>query len=445
MTDGLSLYIHIPFCVKKCNYCDFLSFCPDEATMSSYFTALINEISSGRGLVESLRSYNKSPEKDNSIKSIFIGGGTPSYVDASYIRCILDKVREVFELRKDAEITIEVNPGSASLAKLQEYRNAGVNRISIGAQSMNDRELEVLGRVHNSADFHETFNNARAAGFDNINVDLMSALPGQSAASYNEGLMKVLALKPEHISAYSLIIEPGTPMYEHYMKVNDRDHADIEDELVREGLVAGENAPAAEDSIYPPLPSEDEERQMYEDTLLVLESAGYHRYEISNYSRNDGDYECRHNKVYWERGDYLAFGLGASGMYDNIRWANSSDIAVYNAFWDQHEKLSAKEVAAYLFMRNPIPTSPYAGIENVGIKAQIEETMFLGLREMKGISRDDFYNSFGKELDAFYCDILPELISQGFIEDLGHSIRLTPLGISLSNSVLARFLLEDYG
>jgi oxygen-independent coproporphyrinogen-3 oxidase len=440
----IEIYIHIPFCVKKCLYCDFLSSTQNEHVQKKYFSALVSEIHHKDRLIDALEcGYRPEERVPNRVRTVFFGGGTPSLPDSRFITGVLDALRQEFTFTDDAEITIEMNPGTVSYDKLCDYRKGGINRISIGCQSLNDSELKRLGRVHDANDFRNTFRDARKAGFDNINVDIMSALPGQSPDSYKETLQEICRIHPEHISAYSLIIEPGTPFYERYQDAIDRDLHDVEDRLIREGIINDGLQNRSENS----LPSEDEERQMYEDTFRILTANGYHRYEISNYASDEGMYECRHNRVYWERGAYIGFGLGASGMYENQRWSDTDDLEAYIAFWNQQDDSglhSDRQSYNELFDPEKMMTSlpVYSGYQIVDIRSQIEETMFLGLRESEGVSRERFFNTFGKELDAFYCDILPELTDNGLIIDDGHRIRLTEKGISLSNYVMSCFLLD---
>ena len=284
----LELYLHIPFCVKKCNYCDFLSAPAEEETRAAYVDALLEEI---RGF--------EDPE-DYEVVTVFFGGGTPSILPGQEIFRIMEALREKFSFRKGAEITLEANPGTVDKEKLSCYKKAGINRLSFGLQSADAEELKKLGRIHTWEKFLESFQLAREAGFSNINVDLMSALPGQTKESWEKTLRQVLALQPEHISAYSLIIEEGTPFYQLYEKDVERRDAGEEPEL---------------------LPSEEEERAMYEATGRILKEQGYLHYEISNYAKPGR--ECRHNLGYWQRRDYLGFGLGASTLLNPVRYKNA--------------------------------------------------------------------------------------------------------------------------
>lgn len=385
----LSIYIHIPFCIKKCLYCDFLSFPAEAETRNAYVEALLTEIT------KEAPAY-----KGDTVDTVFIGGGTPSVLDAFQIENIMERVRAGFALRKDAEISIEVNPGTCGREKLVRYQAAGINRISIGTQSLRKEELRSLGRIHGPEEFYDTFALAREAGFDNINVDLMSALPGQTLESYRQTLERTAALKPEHISAYSLMIEEGTPFGSLY------------------GAAKGEAEAMA------PLPDEEEDRYMYEETERCLDAEGYHRYEISNYALEGR--ECRHNKAYWTRKNYAGFGLGAASMIENVRWKNTTDIGNYIGALkeadDRTGSLSIKEE-----------------FQHLSVSEQMEEFMFLGLRLTEGIDRAAFKELFHKEPEAVYGEVLQELYRKGLLEE-GRRIRLTPYGRDVSNYVMAQFL-----
>ncbi len=408
---ALSLYIHVPFCVRKCNYCDFLSAPAGSHLQARYFSALKKEIE----MALQQKNYDKWQ-----VISVFFGGGTPSLPKAEFIVSVLELLREKFVFSMDAEITLEMNPGTETREKLEEYRNAGVNRLSIGCQSMQDEELQALGRIHNRETLLKCFRDARKAGFDNINVDLMSALPGQTLEKWEDTLEQVLALSPEHISAYSLIIEEGTPFWERYGENVERQENFHN---------AGEKVVRAEK--WPPLPEEEEERKMYERTLEILETAGYHRYEISNYARNDPaedgtekeTFECRHNKVYWQRGDYLGFGLGAASMVEDVRWTNTRNMDPY---------LEEFEEGAECVYEEP----PYQLTE----KEQQEEFMFLGLRMIKGVSRTAFHQKFGISLEKIYGRQIRELKSQGLLQEAADHVALTSKGLDLSNYVEVQFL-----
>lgn len=380
----LELYLHIPFCVKKCNYCDFLSAPAGEETRAAYVDALLEEI---RGFDE--------PE-DYEVVTVFFGGGTPSILPGQAIFRIMEALREKFSFRKGAEITLEANPGTVDKEKLSFYKKAGINRLSFGLQSADAEELKKLGRIHTWEKFLESFQLAREAGFSNINVDLMSALPGQTKESWEKTLRQVLVLQPEHISAYSLIIEEGTPFYQLYEKDVERRDAGEEPELI---------------------PSEEEERAMYEATGRILKEQGYLHYEISNYAKPGC--ECRHNLGYWQRRDYLGFGLGASTLLNPVRYKNTEDLEAYLG-----GDFSKKEF--FVLTKDN----------------QIEETMFLGLRVLEGVSKEQFREQFSCELRVVYRKELEKLEKEGLLEEEGDFVRLTSRGIDLSNPVLAEFLLS---
>ena len=380
----LELYLHIPFCVKKCNYCDFLSAPAGEETRAAYVDTLLEEI---RGFDE--------PE-DYEVVTVFFGGGTPSILPGQAILRIMEALREKFSFRKGAEITLEANPGTVDKEKLSFYKKAGINRLSFGLQSADAEELKKLGRIHTWEKFLESFQLAREAGFSNINVDLMSALPGQTKESWEKTLRQVLALQPEHISAYSLIIEEGTPFYQLYEKDVERRDAGEEPELI---------------------PSEEEERAMYEATGRILKEQGYLHYEISNYAKPGR--ECCHNLGYWQRRDYLGFGLGASTLLNPVRYKNTEDLEAYLG-----GDFSKKEF--FVLTKDN----------------QIEETMFLGLRVLEGVSKEQFREQFSCELRVVYRKDLEKLEKEGLLEEEGDFVRLTSRGIDLSNPVLAEFLLS---
>ncbi|MGN0401384.1 MAG: radical SAM family heme chaperone HemW [Acetatifactor sp.] len=376
----LELYIHIPFCVKKCLYCDFLSGPAEENRKTAYMEALRTEIEER---AEELSTYR--------VVSVFVGGGTPSVAEAGQLARLLCVVRERYRLAEDAEITVEVNPGTVDREKLAIYRKAGVNRLSIGLQSADDRELAAIGRIHTVEQFEEAYAAAVAAGFDNINVDVMSALPGQSREAYLRTLDYVLKLKPRpaHISAYSLILEEGTPLYE---KVR-----------------AGEIQPVDEET----------DRLMYGDTKRILKTAGYERYEISNYAMPGK--ECRHNCGYWTRRNYAGFGIGAASMLENERFQNSGDMERYLI-----QPLGCREERKQLTQQE-----------------QEEEFMFLGLRLTRGVSTAEFRAEFGRGLEEVYGDVIGKNLKDGLLTWLegGSRLALTERGLDLANYVMAQFLM----
>lgn len=407
----LELYLHIPFCERKCAYCDFLSAPADLPVRISYIKKLQEEI-----------AYYGAQYGEYQVSSIFFGGGTPTILEGYQLAAILETVKEHFNITTDAEITVECNPGTLTAGKAEKLVQAGFNRLSMGLQSADDRELHLLGRIHNFAQFLESYDLARKAGFQNINVDLMSALPGQTLKSWQDTLQKVTALRPEHISAYSLIIEEGTPFYERF----------AEDERIRE------------EGGHPRLlPEEDVERKMYELTETFLHTKGYERYEISNYAKPG--YECRHNCGYWTRKDYLGLGLGASSLVEHQRFQNTSDLKTYleqeylPQCEGQHERIA--ETIQLQEETGLTQTGHHIHIETLDKKSEMEEFMFLGLRLMAGISRQQFEKKFQVTLNSVYGEGLRKLKGEQLIEEVAGYVRLTEHGIDVSNYVLAEFLL----
>lgn len=389
--ENLSIYIHIPFCVRKCLYCDFLSGPACEGEIESYVNLLLEEIK------EQSIFYG-----DHRVVSIFFGGGTPSLLPARETGRILQRVRDGFSVAEDAEITMECNPGTVTAEKLDNYITSGINRLSIGLQSADDEELARIGRIHDYGSFLETYRLAREAGFRNINIDLMAGLPGQDLASYRKTLERVAALSPEHISAYSLILEEGTLLY-----VNQKSYT---------------------------FPDEDEEREMYELTGRFLGEAGFHRYEISNYAKEG--YECRHNKVYWRRGDYVGFGLGASSMVQNVRWKNPDSQADYAACVEKLKTEGKDDVPFVKMLRR----TGHFEVQPLTRQEQMEEFMFLGLRLTRGVDLEEFHMRFGKTAEEIYGKQIITFERQGLMEREGMRLRLTPRGIDVSNTVFAAFL-----
>ena len=377
MTDFLEIYIHIPFCVKKCNYCDFLSAPADRETQRSYMEALLKEIA--RRAVEA---------RGKKVVSIFIGGGTPSIVEPKLLASVVEQVKGYYAVAEDAEITMELNPGTADEEALVCYLKAGINRLSIGLQSAVDTELKTLGRIHTFEQFLKVYEMARKVGFVNVNVDLMSALPGQSLNSYRHTLKTVISLTPlpEHISAYSLIVEEGT----------------VFGALAEKGALQ--------------LPTEDTERQMYEETEEILLKKGYHRYEISNYAKEG--YACRHNCGYWTRVPYLGFGIGAASLMEETRFVNDSNLQEY---------LKA-------------PLQARKDIQKLSIQEQMEEFMFLGLRMTCGVSEQAFAEKFGKSVQDIYGSVIAQNEKDGLLVRADGRICLTHRGLDLSNYVMAQFL-----
>lgn len=376
----ISLYLHIPFCIRKCKYCDFLSFAGTEMQREEYVEMLLSEIALEAPFYQGYE-----------VKTIFFGGGTPSLLSGEQMGRIMERLHADFYISKEPEISMEINPGTATLENLSAYKMAGINRLSIGLQSAVDEELLTLGRIHTYSQFLSTYQSAVKAGFTNINIDLMSALPGQSRESYLRSLNAVLDLtpRPTHISAYSLIIEEGTPFYDLYTqgKLN--------------------------------LPEEEEERAMYEETLKVLRAAGYDRYEISNYALPG--YECRHNCVYWTGGDYLGLGLGAASYVNLCRWNNENDMKAYQSRLERKKQVGEKQ--------------------HLSKSEQMEEFMFLGLRMTRGVSKKEFADIFGTDMESVYGKVIDKHVKDGLLVS-AERIALTKKGLDVSNYVMADFLLS---
>lgn len=412
--QALELYLHIPFCVRKCRYCDFLSMAAGEDVRRKYVDRLLEEI-----------RIQSQQCKDYQVISVFVGGGTPSLLAGVQIWEIMEAVRSHFCLTEETEITLECNPGTLTAEKLSFYQSAGINRLSLGLQSADNRELQELGRIHTFEDFLESFDLARKKGFDNINIDLISSLPGQTPRDWAYTLKKVSGLMPEHISAYSLIVEEGTPFYELYG----------EDELRRQ---RGE-----EPCI---LPTEEAERDMYELTWEILKSRGYRRYEISNYALPHR--ECRHNIGYWQLVPYLGLGLGSSSFMENVRFSNTRNLSAYL----EGEFCRLTETLEYADRQCGEGNKCDGGqscqqegeVFYLHKRQQIEEFMFLGMRMMEGVSREKFREKFGMTLEGIYGTVLQKLQRQGLIEQCEGRVRLTEEGIAVSNYVFSEFLDDSY-
>ena len=373
----MELYLHMPFCVRKCAYCDFLSFPTDQETQNLYTRRLREDIAAME------KKYGDIP-----VDTIFIGGGTPSVPDSALIVGIMEHVRKAFHVAEGAEISMEANPGTVTREKLTDYRRAGINRLSFGLQSANDRELKLLGRIHTWAEFLESFHLARECGFTNINIDLMSALPGQTRESWKDTLKRVTDLNPEHISAYSLIIEDGTPFGEKY------------------GSEEGRKL----------LPDEDSEREMYHETKRFLRDCGYERYEISNYAKPGR--ACRHNIGYWTGLPYLGLGLGASSYMDGCRFAVNSDMKQY---------LEEKP-------------GMFTDVEKLTKKDMEEEFFYVGLRMTAGVSLPEFERRFGVSAKDVYPGLMEMFVEEKAAVFQGDRFVLTDYGLDVSNYIMARFL-----
>ncbi len=404
----LGIYVHIPFCVRKCAYCDFLSFPAPVKTQREYFRALRNEISS----FDCAKEYEAV--------SVYFGGGTPSFSPADEIVRTLDLIRSVFCVKDDAEITIECNPGTMDAERLKEWRRAGFNRLSIGLQSADNALLRTLGRIHTWETFLTEYGEARDAGFENISVDLMYGLPGQTCETWKDTLDKVAALAPEHLSAYSLIVEEGTPFWERY-------HED--DMTKRQG-----GRPLF-------LPDEDEEDLMLDALKETAHNIGMYRYEISNYAKPGR--ESRHNTGYWKRREYAGFGLGASGQIKKIRYRNQSSL----------DRYLGKEWSPVPEKENGLPAQSgvlqagggkmFSDREEVTIltrEDEISETMILGLRMTEGVDLIRFEEQFHERAQDLFAQQIQEYEQADLLEMTRDHLRLTDRGLDVSNLVMCSFL-----
>ncbi len=386
----LGLYIHIPFCMKKCNYCDFLSL---GGMSREDHAAYINALSA------ELKYY---ADKGVMLDSVYIGGGTPSLLDPGCIARIMDRVREYFFLSESAEVTIEINPGLLDSGKLRVYREAGINRLSIGVQSLNDEMLRFMGRIHDSDTFLRNFISAREQGFENISVDLMFSVPGQAYEVWLDSLARVIALGPEHISFYGLQIEEGTPFF------NLRERGAMK-------------------------PVEDEtDRRMYHSAIDLLESRGYRHYEISNAAKPG--YESRHNLKYWSMEDYLGVGLGAHSYMDGKRFSNATDLESYL-------RISA-ESSVIPGSAGTCPSPWTAWFHENTLSDEISEFLFTGLRKTEGISLSAFEKRFGRSLIEIYEKSIAKHEKSGLMKiDLQEErLWLTPGGMDIFNQVLMDFV-----
>lgn len=393
----LSLYIHIPFCVQKCCYCDFYSAAATQEEKLQYTELLCREI----------RSWGRMLREQYSVYTIFIGGGTPTCLSPECLEKIGAAVRESFDCDELTEFTTEANPGTVTKEHLTAWQQMGINRVSLGLQSAQNRELQMLGRIHSYEEFLTTYQMIRQSGTFQINIDVMAAIPEQTLESYQDTLEKIVSLEPEHISSYSLIVEPGTVF------------GDWEENGTLKRV------------------DEDIDRQMYEWTGKYLQQMGYHRYEISNYCRSG--MECKHNCVYWTGGEYLGLGVNASSYLEGYRFRVPMSQKAYRSYVEQICRLAKNESAGL--------QKAIQGMDELEItdqKAQMEEFMFLGLRMRAGVSEREFYQRFGISMMEVYGDIIKKYQKMNLIcrKDTGR-VALTDKGIDVSNSILSDFLLGD--
>jgi len=374
------LYIHVPFCVKKCNYCDFVSYPYQEENVKAYLV----------GLEQEMKLYSQSPVFQNrEISTVYIGGGTPTCLSMFDLGKIINGVFKNFNVCTGAEVTMEANPGTVNPQLLASIQAAGVNRLSLGVQSCRDDELRLLGRIHSFRQAKETFLMAREAGLHNIGVDLISGMPGQSALDWMETLNNIIALEPDHVSAYGLQLEAGTPLYE-----------DVQ---------SGSLAPC----------SEEEELKMFLQTGDFLTNYGFDHYEISNFATPGR--QCRHNLMYWHNQEYLGIGPAAHSFINGCRYANEVQISAYKDALD-------------------VECLPVANQEKIDTVTEMAETVFLGLRLLKGLSLDCFKRRFGCAIDEVYPGPLQKLTDMGLVESAGGYLRLTRRGLPVANRVFIEFL-----
>ncbi len=374
----LGLYIHVPFCAQKCYYCDFNSYKINSNQKKEY---LIN--------IEREMKFYKEEFKDKCFDTVFFGGGTPSILTVDELQELVNNINENFNIKKDAEITIECNPGTINREKLEAMKKMGINRLSIGLQATQNYHLKSIGRIHTYEEFEKNYYDALDIGFKNINIDLMYALPNQKTQEWKDTLDKIIKLNPSHISAYSLILEEGTKLYDMYQNK--------EFELL----------------------DEDTDINMYNYTIDTLKRHGYNQYEISNYSKED--LECKHNIIYWKCDNYLGLGPGASGFIGDTRYSNIEDICEYNK----------------CIMQNIRPVSEEIELTK---KDKIEEFIFMGLRMNEGINIDVFKERFDTDFYDIYQEVMDKLIKRELVRFDGKNISLTQKGREISNSVFIEFL-----
>ena len=376
--DDLALYVHIPFCLKKCNYCDFISFPNKFDYVEKYTDALIKEI----------RLYS-SVGKKFKLNTVFIGGGTPSSINSIYIEKIMDGIYKYFDTNELKEVTIETNPKTLDKEKLIRYRESGINRISMGVQTLNDNLLKILGRIHNTEDFYKNYDLVRNLGFNNVNLDLMFGLPFQTLEDVIYTLKEVIKLEPAHLSFYGLIVEKGTKFYD----LNNRGKLN--------------------------LPDEDLERAMYHKGVEYLVSNGYEHYEISNFAKKG--YECKHNLFYWELKPYIGLGIGAHSNIFGKRYWNFADIKKY---------ISSLDNGSF----------PVSEEEVIDKDMEMAEYCILGLRLIRGIDKKNFLDRFGIDIKEIYGKIIERHVKGGLLYENENRIYLTKRGLDLSNIVEVDFL-----
>lgn len=374
----IGLYVHIPYCRQKCNYCDFNSYASMEGTVPEYFNALNNEISSYSDMLQGF-----------TVKTVFIGGGTPSYVDSKYVHQLMSSLNRQMNIECDAEISIETNPGTLTEEKLSVYREAGINRLSIGLQVWQNSLLKYLGRIHNIEDFTTNYKLALKAGFNNINVDLIFGIPGQSIKEWTDTIDNISQLDITHLSCYSLKIEEGTPFG---LQLEKGKLKAVEDEL---------------------------DREMYWLAIEKLRSSGFKQYEISNFAREG--YECRHNLVYWNAEEYVGLGAGAHSYFNKKRFNNAEDIYRYSSLIKNNE-------------------SSIENVQAIDEQDAMSEYMILRLRLVEGVCSRDFEQRFGVSLTTKYSKQIERLALSGLADFNGNRLTLTQKGLDLANQAFVEFI-----
>ncbi len=377
--NSLGLYLHIPYCLHKCGYCDFNSHKINTEEMDAYVTALLREMA----------HYAKGPAKDRQIATIFLGGGTPTTLPVHWLEEILKTIRDRFNVADDCEISFEANPATVSLEPLQRMRTAGYNRISIGVQSFHEPELKLLDRIHSEEEIHMTVEKAREAGFDNLSLDLMFALPGQTMASWEDNLAQALSKNPEHLSTYNLTIEPETAFHT----------------LKAKGKLT--------------LPPDDFQLEFYKKSIQTVTEAGYRHYEISNFCKPEK--ECRHNLIYWNNGDTLGLGAGASSYLDGSRFKNCN--------------LPARYIREIETQSTAVEFS-----EQLESRQAMGETLMLGLRLREGMNIPPFEERFQTSFHKTYDEVISSLTKKNLITLDKNRIALSPEGLFLADSVILEFL-----
>lgn len=397
MNREIGIYIHIPFCLKKCNYCDFISYENKLDIQEKYINNLKQEIYSQRDII-----------KNSKVTTIYIGGGTPSIIESKYILEIIEYLKNYIDRSnfENIETTIEVNPGTVTEQKLKDYHDIGINRLSIGLQAVQDELLKMLGRIHNYEQFLETYNMAKKVGFKNINVDLMIGLPEQSIGDVKESIDKILELKPEHVSVYSLIVEDGTKI----------------SKLIENGVYS--------------LPDEELERMEYSYVKNKLELVGYEHYEISNFAKEG--YYSKHNLNCWKQMEYLGFGVSAHSYYENVRFSNTEDLNTYiNASSQDFEEFNFKN----LYNKIESDKNKLKIIQEIqNIEDKKKEYMLLGLRTLKGVSISEFKQKFGENPIYLFRKELEKLVNEDLLRVDLDNIMLTRKGLDLANIVWEEFV-----